>query len=291
MKPGRLKEFLKQTPDPERGNGITIFGTAIMLAVIVFIIYLMQMFSMHHQTVVTQQAADTIADTVAVYMVTDGDTYADARAKATDVMNQLNDYTGACLTSVSVDKDWIENNVVQVTVSSKKKIKGFSFGSAMNIKSTSAKYTIKRTAATKWNDSAISDIGEKIVAYARSWINVTPYVHGGGSLETGTDCSNFLRLIFGKFGYSLPGGSMAYWLPYGGWIGFTEAKQIPASEVRAGDIIVFSDYSNSTIHGGHVGLCTGNGTFIHCSTSTMCVTESLISTYRQAEAYLRITLE
>ena len=125
MKPGRLKEFLKQTPDPERGNGITIFGTAIMLAVIVFIIYLMQMFSMHHQTVVTQQAADTIADTVAVYMVTDGDTYADARAKATDVMNQLNDYTGACLTSVSVDKDWIENNVVQVTVSSKKRSKAF----------------------------------------------------------------------------------------------------------------------------------------------------------------------
>ena len=91
---------------------------------------------------------------------------------------------------------------------------------------------------------------EELVDYALSFVGVTPYVWGGGSLYYGTDCSGFVSLIFASFGYSLPTGSDAYQYSVG--------YQIPWDERAPGDIIVYGN-------GAHVGIYAGGDMVVHCS--------------------------
>ena len=120
---------------------------------------------------------------------------------------------------------------------------------------------------TLW-ESEIVDIdsnaalGEKIVAYARQWVGVTPYVEAAdrwteagykNSLTEGTDCSGFTYLIYKTFGIYVPTGSDAYQTSVGTSI--TYAQLLP------GDIIVYRN-------GGHVAIYAGNDTIIHCANPT-----------------------
>ena len=93
-------------------------------------------------------------------------------------------------------------------------------------------------------------IRNQIVEYALSFVGVTPYVSGGYSLYTGTDCSGFIHLIYGTFGYWLPTGSDAYQY----WVG----RHITWEEILPGDIIVYA-------MGAHVAIYAGNGLVVHCS--------------------------
>ncbi len=117
-------------------------------------------------------------------------------------------------------------------------------------------------------DSEIVDIdsnaalGEKIVAYARQWVGVTPYVEAAdrwteagykNSLTEGTDCSGFTYLIYKTFGIYVPTGSDAYQTSVGTSI--TYAQLLP------GDIIVYRN-------GEHVAIYAGNDTIIHCANPT-----------------------
>ena len=91
---------------------------------------------------------------------------------------------------------------------------------------------------------------EMIVNYALSFVGVTPYVPGGNSLYTGTDCSGFIRLVYGNFGIWVPAGSVDYQY----WFG----RPISWEEILPGDIIVYDN-------GAHVGIYAGYGLLIHCS--------------------------
>lgn len=90
----------------------------------------------------------------------------------------------------------------------------------------------------------------KIVDYALSFVGVTPYVPGSYSLWGGTDCSGFVFLIFGTFGYWLPTGSDAYQ--------FYVGHPVSYEEILPGDIIVYD-------WGQHVGIYAGNDLVVHCS--------------------------
>lgn len=110
-----------------------------------------------------------------------------------------------------------------------------------------------------YEEPSYSSLGEEIVAYALSWVGVTPYVSaeyrwtGNGyynSLVDGTDCSGFTHLIYGAFGIYLPTGSDVYQYGVG--------TSISYEELRPGDIIVYR-------YGGHVAIYIGNDQIVHCS--------------------------
>ena len=120
--------------------------------------------------------------------------------------------------------------------------------------------------------SELLDTGSDIVQYALSFVGVTPYVHAGGSLWSGTDCSGFVHLIFEQFGYSLPTGSDAYQYSVG--------RHIEYGELKPGDIIVYG-------YGAHVGIYAGDGMVVHCSSPTV-GTVVYEMFYREPTAYVRV---
>lgn len=115
-------------------------------------------------------------------------------------------------------------------------------------------------------------LGDLIVQFAWQWVGVTPYVHAGGSLWTGTDCSGFTHLIFAEFGIWLPTGSDAYQWNVGYHINY--------EDLRPGDIVVYAN-------GGHVAIYAGDDNVIHCSSpenGTVCWN----MWYREPTAFVRV---
>ena len=96
------------------------------------------------------------------------------------------------------------------------------------------------------DDYSGSVSGSAIVSYAKRFLG-NPYVYGGNSLTRGTDCSGFTKLVYAHFGYSLPRSSYAQ-----RFVG----KRVSMSNLRAGDLIVYS---------GHVAIYIGGGRIIHAS--------------------------
>lgn len=90
-----------------------------------------------------------------------------------------------------------------------------------------------------------------IVNFAMQYVGY-PYVHGGNSLETGTDCSGFTSLVYANFGVSLsrtPAGQLS-----------GNGRSISLEEAQPGDIICYGS-SRCT----HVGLYIGNGQIVHAA--------------------------
>ncbi|WP_206448448.1 NlpC/P60 family protein [Agrococcus sp. KRD186] len=87
-----------------------------------------------------------------------------------------------------------------------------------------------------------------IVAIAQSQLGV-PYVWGGSSPATGFDCSGFTMWVYGQAGHYLPHASNAQ-AGYG--------TPVPASQVAAGDLLVWD---------GHVAVYAGGNQIIHSATS------------------------
>lgn len=101
-------------------------------------------------------------------------------------------------------------------------------------------------------DSA-SDLRKAIVDDAMQYLG-NAYVHGGGSLAGGTDCSGFTCFIYADFGYSIsrtPSGQLS-----------SAGRSIDYSEIQPGDIICYSSNGKSCTH---VGLYIGDGQIIHAA--------------------------
>lgn len=94
-----------------------------------------------------------------------------------------------------------------------------------------------------------SGTGSAVANYALQFVG-NPYVYGGTSLTSGTDCSGFTMGVYRNFGVSLPHSSgaqrgMGYDV---GGIG----------NAQPGDIVCYS---------GHVGIYIGGGQIVHASTA------------------------
>lgn len=101
--------------------------------------------------------------------------------------------------------------------------------------------------------STNEELRSEIVAYAMQFLG-NRYVHGGQSLETGTDCSGFTSLIYAVFGYSVsrtPAGQLS-----------GAGRDVSYSEAQPGDIICYGS-SRCT----HVALYIGDGQIIHAANS------------------------
>jgi NlpC/P60 family len=92
-------------------------------------------------------------------------------------------------------------------------------------------------------------LGDQAVAIARSYIG-TPYVWGGGTPETGFDCSGFTQYVYAKLGVPLTHYAASQW---------HEGTRLTAAQVRPGDLVFFEPSFDGP---GHVGIYVGNGLFI-----------------------------
>lgn len=120
--------------------------------------------------------------------------------------------------------------------------------------SDAAENVVLTVSAPSGSYSSNNELRSAIIEYAMQFLG-NKYVHGGQSLQTGTDCSGFTSLIYAEFGYSIsrtPSGQLA-----------NAGTSIAYSEIQPGDIICYGSGGKCT----HVALYIGDGQIIHSANS------------------------
>ena len=105
-----------------------------------------------------------------------------------------------------------------------------------------------------------SSSNSDIAATAKQYLG-TGYVYGGAS-PRGFDCSGFTMYVYSQHGYSLPHSATSQWQSGIG------TRVYSISELQPGDLVFFNDPSrNAGKACSHAGIYTGDGQFIHSSSS------------------------
>lgn len=105
-----------------------------------------------------------------------------------------------------------------------------------------------------------SSSNRDIAATAKQYLG-TGYVYGGAS-PRGFDCSGFTMYVYSQHGYSLPHSATSQWQSGLG------TRVYSISELQPGDLVFFNDPSrNAGKACSHAGIYTGDGQFIHSSSS------------------------
>lgn len=105
-----------------------------------------------------------------------------------------------------------------------------------------------------------SSSNSDIAATAKQYLG-TGYVYGGAS-PRGFDCSGFTMYVYSQHGYSLPHSATSQWQRGLG------TRVYSISELQPGDLVFFNDPSrNAGKACSHAGIYTGDGQFIHSSSS------------------------
>ena len=98
---------------------------------------------------------------------------------------------------------------------------------------------------------SVSNKASELVVHAMGFLGV-PYQRGGGTVETGFDCSGFVKAIFEQtIGLALPRKAEQQ---------AADTQRIDKKELVPGDLVFFN-----TMHRAysHVGIYVGDGKFIH----------------------------
>jgi cell wall-associated NlpC family hydrolase len=103
-----------------------------------------------------------------------------------------------------------------------------------------------------------TDKGSEIAKYALLFVG-NPYVFGGNSLTTGTDCSGFVNLVYAHFGYTVARQSSA--LASAG-----KKVECTTSSLKPGDLILYGSPVD------HVAIYTGNGMIVHAKGASWGIT-------------------
>lgn len=105
-----------------------------------------------------------------------------------------------------------------------------------------------------------SSSNSDIAATAKQYLG-TGYVYGGAS-PRGFDCSGFTMYVYSQHGYSLPHSATSQWQSGLG------TRVYSISELQPGDLVFLNDPSrNAGKACSHAGIYTGDGQFIHSSSS------------------------
>lgn len=105
-----------------------------------------------------------------------------------------------------------------------------------------------------------SSSNSDIAATAKQYLG-TGYVYGGAS-PRGFDCSGFTMYVYSQHGYSLPHSATSQWQSGLG------TRVYSISELQPGDLVFFNDPSRDAGKAcSHAGIYTGDGQFIHSSSS------------------------
>ena len=103
-------------------------------------------------------------------------------------------------------------------------------------------------------ETASSDLGAQIVAYAEEYLG-TPYVLGGNGPNQ-FDCSGFTKYVYSHFGYTLNRTATDQ---------LQNGVSVSKDELQPGDLVFFKYRTSKPV--SHVGIYIGNGEFIHASTN------------------------
>ena len=105
-----------------------------------------------------------------------------------------------------------------------------------------------------------SSSNSDIAATAKQYLG-TGYVYGGAS-PRGFDCSGFTMYVYSQHGYSLPHSATSQWQSGLG------TRVYSITELQPGDLVFFNDPSRNAGRAcSHAGIYTGDGQFIHSSSS------------------------
>ena len=122
--------------------------------------------------------------------------------------------------------------------------------------------------------AASSGKGSQIAQYALQYVGC-PYVYGGSS-PSGFDCSGFTTYVMKHFGYSINRTASSQ---------MDNGTSVSKSELQPGDLVFFNS-GNSSKRATHVGIYTGNGQFVHASTSTTGVIISDLNSSYYSSTYV-----
>ena len=98
---------------------------------------------------------------------------------------------------------------------------------------------------------SVSNKASELVVNAMGFLGV-PYKRGGNTVETGFDCSGFVRAMFEQ--------SIGLILPRRAEQQAAATQNIEKSELKPGDLVFFNTLKRTF---SHVGIYVGEGRFIH----------------------------
>ena len=98
---------------------------------------------------------------------------------------------------------------------------------------------------------SVSNKASELVVNAMGFLGV-PYKRGGNTVETGFDCSGFVRAIYEQ--------SIGLILPRRAEQQAAATQNIDRSELKPGDLVFFNTMRRTF---SHVGIYVGEGRFIH----------------------------
>jgi len=99
--------------------------------------------------------------------------------------------------------------------------------------------------------SAVADKASDLVVTAMGFLGV-PYRRGGNSVETGFDCSGFVRAMYEQ--------TVGLLLPRRANEQAAATQKIDKAELQPGDLVFFNTMRSAF---SHVGIYVGEGKFIH----------------------------
>ncbi|MBW8723517.1 MAG: C40 family peptidase, partial [Polaromonas sp.] len=98
---------------------------------------------------------------------------------------------------------------------------------------------------------SVSNKASELVVNAMGFLGV-PYKRGGNTVETGFDCSGFVRAIYEQ--------SVGLLLPRRAEQQAAATQRIDKTELQPGDLVFFNTMRRAF---SHVGIYVGDGKFIH----------------------------
>lgn len=122
-------------------------------------------------------------------------------------------------------------------------------------------------------ETASSDLGAQIVAYAEEYLG-TPYVLGGNGPNQ-FDCSGFTKYVYSHFGYTLNRTATDQ---------LQNGVSVSKDELQPGDLVFFKYRTSKPV--SHVGIYIGNGEFIHASTNRSVVQIDQMESGHYANVYV-----
>lgn len=119
-------------------------------------------------------------------------------------------------------------------------------------------------------DFKVNSIRYQIVLESIKYIG-NPYVYGGTSLTSGTDCSGFTQSLYNIFNIHIPRTAHEQYI---------QSDSIEYDELKPGDLVFFGTQEHIT----HVAMYLGDNYIIHASSSDVGIIVSNIN-YRKAYGY------